>query len=38
MSELDRYIAFLPQKPPFLFVDAIDELVHEKTAAGRKTF
>ncbi|MBI3725691.1 beta-hydroxyacyl-ACP dehydratase [bacterium] len=38
MRELDRYIGFLPQKPPFLFLDAIDQLIHMKTASGRKMF
>jgi 3-hydroxyacyl-[acyl-carrier-protein] dehydratase len=37
-SPLDRYIALLPQKPPFLFLDQLEELVHGERARGAKTF
>jgi len=37
-DDLDRYIALLPQKPPFLFVERLLELEPSVRARGTKTF
>ncbi len=34
----DRYIECLPQKPPFLFLDGVEDLAYLRHAVGRKTF
>ena len=38
MSDLDRFIDMLPQKPPFLFIDSVQALDAERSAEASKTF
>jgi 3-hydroxyacyl-[acyl-carrier-protein] dehydratase len=38
MKTLNRYIEYLPQKPPFLFIDELHEVEYLHHAVGTKTF
>jgi 3-hydroxyacyl-[acyl-carrier-protein] dehydratase len=38
VKTLNRYIECLPQKPPFLFIDELEEVAYLRHAIGTKTF
>jgi 3-hydroxyacyl-[acyl-carrier-protein] dehydratase len=38
VKTLNRYIEYLPQKPPFLFIDELQEVEYLRHAVGTKTF